>query len=66
MKTVVTAYHKQRQCIHGQTHGVETQAVEPDLRVFERVQNRRPGEPLVADGIRVIFQAELDEFTLFI
>lgn len=45
---------------------MEAQAIQPHLRVLEGIQHGRPGELLIAGGVVVILQAELDEGAFFL
>lgn len=44
---------------------MKTKSVQPDFGVFEGIQHSRPGELLLARGIVVVLQSELDELALF-
>ena len=60
------AYQKQRQRVQWQTHGVETQAIQPDLDVLESLDNFAPSELLVIRRITVSPESCLDESTLVV
>lgn len=56
-----STYQEERERVQRQTHGVETGAIEPYLRVLESIYNVRPLELLVVCSIAVGLKPRLNE-----
>lgn len=63
-RTERDTYKKQGKGVEWQTHGMESDAIEPALGVLDCLEDVAPGEPLIMRGVRVRGQTIVDEQAL--